>query len=133
MKLKKTKLNKEKKETLWLILAMMGFIFGGLLEIGVFGESNLKVSFYGLLMFLFFIIFISLNKTLKDKYFTSKAFSTGITRGRIKVGMYVVIFPEDYFKKENFWKAYFMYIISRVSLLTSGYLLIKFIISFIIK
>lgn len=131
MRTKKIKSKKENKDYLWLVLAIIGLIMILVFREGLFGKTSLVGAIYGLLVMFLIIVYIHLEKILRENYYTPIAYPMGIARGRISTGISVLISPGEYFKKENFWKAYFLYIISKITILVAVYSIIKFIISLI--
>lgn len=62
--------------------------------------------------------FFILNKTLRKDYY-KKVLPASI------FFFAALIFPEDYFKKENVWRGWFMYLLSIITFVVAFYSLIK--------
>lgn len=126
------KIKKKTEKIFWIVLSITFFILfllAGYLRVSYYGKINageMIFVFRFAVTFAFLIYtFIFLNNKLKTKYYTSKASSSRLIAGGYT--FLTLIFPKGCFKKQDFWKGYFVYLISRVSLIISIYLLISFI------
>lgn len=125
-------INKDKNKLRWIklyvILAFILFLFVGFLRVTNFRGERMDLLFllYFILAILFIRLFFYLDKELKRKYYTEKFYSSRLIAGGYT---FVTLFsPEGCFKKQHFWKGYFIYLISRISLIAFIYLIIKLLL-----
>lgn len=117
--------NKAKK-VFWIFVVVASFIalfFVGYLRITNLGseEINIKMFLYTIIFLLFVCVYLYFNNKLKNNCYNSYALHK--MSGKI-FALSILIYPKKYLKKDYLLKGYFLYLVSRMSLIFSIILLI---------
>ena len=80
-----------------------------------------------ILIVILVVFYLWISRMVEKKYFKKKIHPISSLLDQNLLGIPALTSPKSYFRKETFWKGYFIYLFSFVLAIISVYLLVKLI------